>query len=470
RTTESMSAVMKSAPTNKTDRNEYLKQHGLHDFEHFLWEFRNSDPYKAAGYDCLHFFDAGIWGRHMWVLLKTHLQKEHLALKFNSNKFPRWRDLDHFPSPTTIEYSDGQTFLDILTCSLPCLVQVLPPNSCLVKLVRAMQKVRVMLGLDLTTEMRLNYLLGFINEYEKICKAVSQTHEKSLNFLKQHFLGHAVENFKMKGTSRNMNTRVGEGFQQEVSAQYTKTNGRNAEHQISIMDENEETMARLDMLVEMWQKSQAEAEADAERDKDSTLSLGSESRGRWQLGSPEPRMTTVRFEATNRDNPACRDFNMRLREYLARYQPRHPVDLETDIHPCKVLYVNYESKVNWSNARDILRCNPVFHGRPRYDSIIYEALNEPLAMGKLEVVFRCYLPRKATLDLALISPYRKSTFAPKTRTDCPVREWDTGTIFISLEHVTRGALLCPIFGASREVFYVIDCIDEDMFLRVNNIE
>src|ERR1700761_2293308 len=32
RTTESMSAVMKNAPTNKTDRNEYLKQHGLHDF------------------------------------------------------------------------------------------------------------------------------------------------------------------------------------------------------------------------------------------------------------------------------------------------------------------------------------------------------------------------------------------------------------------------------------------------------
>jgi hypothetical protein len=27
-----------------------------------------------------------------------------------------------------------------------------------------------------------------------------------------------------------MNTRVGEGFQQEVAAQYKKTNGKNAEH------------------------------------------------------------------------------------------------------------------------------------------------------------------------------------------------------------------------------------------------
>jgi hypothetical protein len=31
-----------------------------------------------------------------------------------------------------------------------------------------------------------------------------------------------------------MNTRVGEGFQQEVAAQYKKTNGKNAEHQVRL--------------------------------------------------------------------------------------------------------------------------------------------------------------------------------------------------------------------------------------------
>jgi hypothetical protein len=29
-------------------------------------------------------------------------------------KFPRWRNLKHLSSPTTIDYSEGQTFLDIL--------------------------------------------------------------------------------------------------------------------------------------------------------------------------------------------------------------------------------------------------------------------------------------------------------------------------------------------------------------------
>ncbi|KAJ6604050.1 hypothetical protein B0H10DRAFT_1821582, partial [Mycena sp. CBHHK59/15] len=111
---------------------------------------------------------------------------------------------------------------------------------------------------------------------------------------------------------------------------------------------------------------------------------------------------------------------------------------------------------DWNSGRDILRCNPKFHGRPRYDSVIYEAHDDDLAMGQLELVFRCHLPHKVTLDLALIQPYRKSSWAPRTRTDCPIREWSPGSLFITMEHITRGALLCPIFGAPREVFYVMD--------------
>ncbi|KAJ7206793.1 hypothetical protein GGX14DRAFT_637014 [Mycena pura] len=443
RTSESMSCALARAPIPKTERNEYLKQYGLHDFEHFLWNFNNSDPYKATGYDCLHFFDGGIWGRHMWPLIKGCLQRDGLASKFNTNmdKFPRWRDLKHFSSPTTIDYSDGQTFLDILKSSLPCIVQLLPANSCLVRLIRVMTKVRALLGLEVTLDSRLAHLHKFIAEYERICNDVSETHNKSLNFLKQHFLSHAINCFKDKGTSRNQNTRVGEGFQQEIAAQYKKTNGKDAEHQMSIMDENEETMARLDMKVDEWRKSQEDDE------KDPVLPHAVTSH--WKLGSADARMTSTRIETVNRSNSLYRDFNMRLREYLAEYHPNHPVHEDQNIEvgallksfvfnlasvsqvePCKVLYVDFQSKVDWNNGRDILRCNPMFHGRQRYDSVIYEAQDDNLAM-----------------DLAMIRPYRKSSWAARTRTDCPMREWSPGSIFIALEHVTRGALLCPIFGA-----------------------
>ncbi|KAJ6611016.1 hypothetical protein B0H10DRAFT_1810509 [Mycena sp. CBHHK59/15] len=376
------------------------------------------------------------------------------------DKFPRWQNLKHLSSPTTIDYSDGQTFLDILKCALPCLVQILPPNSCLIKLVREMQKVRTMLGLWVTTGSRNDDTDKWIIEYGKICEDVSEEHDKSLNFLKQHFLSHAVKNFQRKGTSRNMNTRVGEGFQQEVAAQYKKTNGKNAEHQISIMDENEEAMARIQMAVDDWHKNQEQDEQDPV--------LGSSNANpsaHWQLGSADPRVTTVRMEAAHPRDPLFRDFNLKLREYLARHHPSHFIE------PCKVLYVNYQSKVDWKLSQDILRCNPCFHTRPRYDSIIYEAQDNDLAMGQLQLVFRCHLRQKVTLDLTMIQPYRKSSWAARTCTDCPICKWSPGgAIFIALEHVTRGTLLCPIFGAPRQVFYVVDCIDEDMFLRVNNID
>ncbi|KAJ6493778.1 hypothetical protein DFH09DRAFT_1451143 [Mycena vulgaris] len=295
---------------------------------HFLWEFGHSDPYAAASYDCLHFFDGGVWGRHMWVVIKEHLQTSGLASDFNQNmsRFPRWRDLKHISSPTTIDFSEGQTFLDIL------------------KVFRVMQKIRIMLGLEVMTQTRLKRLRGLIAEYELICEEVSREHKKSFHFLKQHYLSHAIDTFESLGTSRNMNTRVGEGFQQEIS----------------IMDENEETMSRLDMQVEMWRCSQQE---DDELDLIKTSQ--SESTAHWRLGSPESQITSHRLESLR--DPLFHNFDFRLREYLARHHSSHLVSPEDDvkIEPCKVLYVEYQSLVDWRGARDILRCNPHYHGLPR---------------------------------------------------------------------------------------------------------
>lgn len=135
------------------------------------------------------------------------------------------------------------------------------------------------------------------------------------------------------------------------------------------------------------------------------------------------------------------------------------------------MYVEYQSEVDWRSARDILCCNPRFHGALRFDSVIYEAQDDPVAMGQLELLFRCQLPDGDCLDLAMIRPFRKSSWKPKTRTDCPIRESTSAgnSMFIALTHVIRGVLLCPIFGGRPGVFYVIDCVDEDMYLRIHKI-
>jgi hypothetical protein len=84
------------------------------------------------------------------------------------------------------------------------------------------------------------------------------------------------------------------------------------------MDENEETMARLDMKVNEWQKSQEADEADPVLPAHSATA-------HWRLGSADARMSSILLETLYRSNPLFRDFNMRLREYLADHHPKHPV-------------------------------------------------------------------------------------------------------------------------------------------------
>jgi hypothetical protein len=95
------------------------------------------------------------------------------------------------------------------------------------------------------------------------------------------------------------------------------------------MDENEETMARIQMVVDQWRKSQEEDEEDPV-----LVSSNANSHAHWQLGSADPRITIVRMEAVHQRNPAFRDFNLKLREYLARHYPSHFVRPDQDIHVC----------------------------------------------------------------------------------------------------------------------------------------
>ncbi|KAJ7358575.1 hypothetical protein DFH08DRAFT_802393 [Mycena albidolilacea] len=68
-----------------------------------------------------------------------------------------------------------------------------------------------------------------------------------LKFLKWYYTCHAASDIREKGAIKNMSTRPGGGFQQEVIRHYNQTNGRDAERQMVVIDENEEAMARLDM-------------------------------------------------------------------------------------------------------------------------------------------------------------------------------------------------------------------------------
>ena len=126
------------------------------------------------------------------VSLSVLLTESHHPIfsgwKFSMRKFPAWNNLKHFNHVSTISFTDGQSFYDILKvncmssfvqsslillcriqCILPCIMQLLPRNSPLVHCIRAYQCYRIMIGLRCMTDRRLKYLEGLIKDYERYC-------------------------------------------------------------------------------------------------------------------------------------------------------------------------------------------------------------------------------------------------------------------------------------------------------------
>ena len=82
----------------------------------------------------LHSFDSGEWGKHQWPLLLkilTASEQAHLSKKFLFNSFkkhknktdsflfsidktPHWWELKHFKAVTSTEFTDGNSYKDIL--------------------------------------------------------------------------------------------------------------------------------------------------------------------------------------------------------------------------------------------------------------------------------------------------------------------------------------------------------------------
>jgi hypothetical protein len=146
---------------------------------HYYWTFSESIAIKDA------------WLRSECIKLLTvqtcPVYSRHTG---SMNSVPRWRNLKHFPNVTTVEYTDGQAFLDILKvstfvelilylpgsipklsiqCILPCVVQLLPRNSPLVQCIRAYAQTRMMIGLHCISELQISRLRVYIKKYQDFC-------------------------------------------------------------------------------------------------------------------------------------------------------------------------------------------------------------------------------------------------------------------------------------------------------------
>ena len=131
--------------------------------------------------------------------------------------------------------------------------------------------------------------------------------------------------------------------------------------------------------------------------------------------------------------------------------------------------MGYASFVNWEIKTDYLRCNPVFHGNPRYDFVIVD-LPRGRAFAQLACIFVCRTGER-DYRLALIQALDKSArqSAKAADKELSILRWHirarSRCEVIPLDSIVRGAVLLED-TKNKGDYFILDTLDGDMFLRL----
>ncbi|KAF7317548.1 hypothetical protein MKEN_00841700 [Mycena kentingensis (nom. inval.)] len=428
RTTASMRGVYEEAREMRFQKHadEHLQAVGLHDVENAFWDMNNSDPYLGASYDLLHSDDLGKFGKHMWPRIQEVLGGlgAGALMTRNMGNVPRWPGLKHFNNVTSKQMNNGQQFLDIEKSLLPCIVQLLPGNSPWIHAIRAHLRYRMMMGLHCITDSQLARKEEYQADYGRWCMKINKRYpEYSFDWPKQHDAYHSTDDVKLKGTASVYCTRVNEGHHQENRDSAKHINFQNNDKQVAEVDATKEAMARIRLIVDMYDKEQAEAADDRakhaaippEVDQSVRRELSAQSEGEehWRLGA---RRNLVNSRVALSHAPWIeedwrRNFDSKLRAFIR--EVFHDTALRPDgeeqilIRRCDCIHIHYTSEDDYRDAVDLLRCNPEFqaNGDERFDIVNVNLDPSTLDFARMLYLFRseflCLRPIKYSSRLAL---------------------------------------------------------------------
>ncbi|KAK1220495.1 hypothetical protein PQX77_016730 [Marasmius sp. AFHP31] len=207
----------------KKDQEALLEQHSLRLGKNVFMELANSDPFRAVCFDDLHFEDSGLWGAHLFSVLKEHFEclgrKAEASLDKRFREFPRWRDLYHPDAVTTLSFNDGSKHRDVARMfpfAAECLIpeEKDPAGYQLLKCVRAYVNVMMYSGLHIQTETTMTKgraciqtLHSLLSQYMELPKP-EKLSPKNWNFPKLHYFSHLFDDIQQKGVLRNFSTRL----------------------------------------------------------------------------------------------------------------------------------------------------------------------------------------------------------------------------------------------------------------------
>ncbi|KAI5988874.1 hypothetical protein F5J12DRAFT_898070 [Pisolithus orientalis] len=472
RTTEQHKRVLALFEEKKTVGEKKLKSLGLCPVKNAFWSVEHSEPEQAASFEPLHSLHGGMGGKHIHGELRIVVSElgrdSETRLEAQVSAFPRWQGLAHFDTVIHITFSDGNKMRDLTRQCFYASLNILTPMMSrvgyqLLRMISSYLRLDTLIGLDVHTEKTLGMiedeLLIFRDElklYRSFVRHLDDTDLKdNWNFPKAHLWKHVTRDIRSKGVVCNYSAWPNEKMHGLLKDAYQdRSNGKDTAGQARINAENECVNDATN------------------NDEDHNTVL----EGNAKLGAPQQTRSLSDVENTNQNDWAFDGFRRKLETFLNTCLPTYGFPLDKLIHiPPKIreyqyLKVQYASMVDWEVAVNYLRCNPSFHGQPRYDGALIQLSETKTAFVRLIFMFTCKVAVfKDTFQFALVQLLTAGTGVCRLDQDLRLVRVKAvsraASIFIPVKLIIRGALLYPDPSHHGE-FLVVEHTDGDMFLRM----
>ncbi|KAJ7116962.1 hypothetical protein C8R44DRAFT_832414 [Mycena epipterygia] len=482
RTGKESEEILRNARAKRTlgEREDLLKDNGLRDVENVFWKIKGSDPHAAISYDTLHADDGGFWGDHLFAQIKARVTELGRAaiVKIDAQMaaFPRWRGLNHFETVMNTSFNDGSKHEDIAKMMLFVAHNVLVDDAGLLLLqaLRSYLEYRTMLSFEVHTSETIADGNREVLTLGSVMKG-TEYEDKNWNFPKFHARRHAFDDIENKGASRNFGTKTSESMHGAIRKTYLRlTNFKDVTPQLVKHDHRRTVATFIRDQIDALDEDPDDA---AESPKDLEASVLSN----VDIGSKLNPVSFSTVEQTMSEDPAFQRFRIKFGDFVSDFLPAFGYNLPNRqrmrfdgidmIVPFQFLKVHYESMGTWTSTADYLRCNPKFHGHPRYDCVLIETSQQPI-FAQIIYLFSCIVEDKSH-PFALVQPFDAPT-GRVGRKDKQLRfhrvraKPRKNSEFISVHSIIRGVVLVPDFDKLGE-FIVFDVLDTDLSRRLKNL-
>ncbi|KAE9407194.1 hypothetical protein BT96DRAFT_963207 [Gymnopus androsaceus JB14] len=408
--------------TSKAEAEVILKKYSLRPHINSFFSLANANPFWALSYDNLHFGDSGLWGDHLFEQHKVHIHARSTATMVDNcfKSFPRWSTLHHFNDGVMkLSFNDGSKHHDISKLFLFAAHEAINPQDdtagyTLLKVTRKYLNMNMYSNLDIqitdTMEVGRAAVKAFfdsLSTYISDMDKLDIDKPKSWNFIKLHYLQHMYDDIENKGSLRGMSTKPNEKFHGPIRKIYLqRTNFKDTAKQIVHIEHQTVVATVIQNEIDEY-NTYYQSDPDIPNDLETPMD-----NLHFAIGS---KLKAISFaDLLEKDPVLFARFHIHISDFRSDLLPTSGIPLPggqrivysatSTIVPYQYLRINYESLKTWHLATDHLRCNPSFHGKPRYDFLIFNTRSGPV-FAQLHYLFLCIVEDQK-YPVALVQAYQ----------------------------------------------------------------